>query len=247
MNPAAAIDWFDTQIAAGVFDSKSLDGRSQARMDFEAALAGALLTSDLATVSQRIAALPEDQRREALEGIEFSELSPTGQKAYADLVRGLVPQDERAGSFTHVISNLMPEGGYSRVENFLDDIQATPGERAVSAREAANARLEEIAGERSVTREDVEIMREWVERQAPGTADRVTGEALADAAQEGAEFNLSDATKLVLAYHQSTGNDDVLVAFIEGFAARSNLELALPLADMIADAQVRAELLARLK
>jgi hypothetical protein len=163
------------------------------------------------------------------------------------LVRGLVPQDERAGSFTHVISNLMPESGYAGVETFLNDIQATPEERAVSAREAANTRLEEIAGDRAVTREDVDTMRDWLERQAPGTADRVTGEALADAAQEGAEFSFSDASKLVLEYHQSTGNDDMLVAFIESFAARSNLELALPLADKIMDAQLRQDLLARLK
>ena len=242
-DPLAAAAWFDKQISAGLFESKSLDGQSQARMEFEAALVGVLLDSDAAAASQRIAELPEDQRREALEQISFSELSPAAQRTYAELVRGLVPQDERAGSFTHVISELIPEGGYAKVGGFLDDIQATAEERAVSAREAANTQLEEIAGEREVTHEDVEAMREWLKRQAPGTEDRVTGEALADAAQEGGEFGFEEASKLALDYHKSSGNDDVLVAFLESFAARSNLEEALSLANHIKDPVRRDEIL----
>lgn len=242
----AATAWFDRQIAAGVFDSRSLDGRSQARLEFEAALAAELLGSDSAEAGQRIAALPEDQRREALEQISFSELSPAAQAAYAGLVRSLVPQDERAGSFTHVISELVPDGGYTQVDAFLDTIRATAEERQVSSREAANTRIGEIAGEREVTRQDVDAMREWVEKQAPGTADKVTGEALADAAQEGGELDFEGASDLVLEYHQRSGSDDVLVSFLESFAARSNLELALPLAEKIRDPKRRAEILAML-
>jgi hypothetical protein len=247
INPAAASAWFDRQIAAGLFDSKSLDGQSQTRTEFEAAMTGVLLDSDVAAANRRIAALPEDQRREALEQISFSELSAPGQKAYMEMVRGLIPQDEREGSFSHVISELVPDGEYARVGAFLDEIQATPEERSVSAREAANTRLEEIAGEREVTRQDVDAMREWLKLQAPGTEDRVTGEALADAAQEGGEFGFAEASKLALEYHQTSGNDDVLVAFLESFAARSNLDEALPLADKITDPARRDAILKRLK
>jgi hypothetical protein len=247
MNPAAASAWFDRQIAAGLFESKSLDGQSPTRTEFEAAMTGVLLDSDVAGATRRIAALPEDQRREALEQISFSDLSPGGQKAYAELVRGLIPQDERAGSFSHVISELIPDGGYAKVDAFLNDIQATPEERIVSAREAANSQLEEIAGDRDVTRQDVDAMREWLKRQAPGTEDQVTGEALADAAQEGGEFGFAEASKLALEYHKSSGNDDVLVAFLESFAARSNLEEALPLADQITDPARREAILNRLR
>lgn len=247
INPAGAAAWFDRQIAAGLFDSKSLDGQSQTRTEFEAAMTGVLLDSDVAAANRRIAALPEDQRREALEQISFSELNAAGQKAYMEMVRGLIPQDERDGSFSHVISELVPDGGYARVGAFLDEIQATPEERSVSAREAANTRLEEIAGEREVTRQDVDAMREWLKNQAPGTEDRVTGEALADAAQEGGEFGFAEASKLALEYHQTSGNDDVLVAFLESFAARSNLDEALPLADKITDPARRDAILKRLK
>lgn len=243
----AATAWMDQQIAAGVFDSKSLDGRSQTRVEFEAALAGVLLAENPGEAGRRIAALPEDERREALEQMLFSELPPAGQTAYAALVRELVPQDERAGSFAHVISQLVPDGGYEKVGAFLDQIQATPEERAVSAKEAANVRIGEIAADRVVTRGDVDAMRSWLDRQAPGTADFATGQALADAAQDGGAFGFEEASKLALEYHGITGNDDLLVAFLESYAAQSNLEEALPIAEKIKDSALREDVLGRLK
>lgn len=243
---AGALAWFDSQIAAGTFESKSLDGQSQARLEFEAALLGSLLGSDFGLASQRIAALPEEQRREALEQIPFSELDAASQKAYAELVRSLVPQDEHDGSFTHVISELVPEGGYEKVDAFLDSINATPKEREVSAREAANSMLQNIAEDRPVTQSDVNDMRKWLDKQAPGTKDRVTGESLADAAQDGGEFSFADASKLALEYNRQAKNDEVLIAFLESFAARSNLEEALPLVDKISNPKQRERILDKL-
>lgn len=246
-DPAAAAAWFDARIAAGVFESKSLDGMSLARLEFEAALAGVLLASDAAAAGRRIDALPEEQRREALEQITFSELNPAGQKTYMELLRTRVPQDERADTFTHVICELLPEGGYEKITAFLDGIQATPEERAVSARAAASFQLGEIAGERAVTSTDVDAMRKWVDSQAPGTADRVTGESLAEAVQEDGEFGFPEASRIVLEYHKSSGHDEMLAAFLESFADRSNQDEALALANRISDPQRRDEVLMKLK
>lgn len=242
LDPGAATAWLDQQIAAGVFESRTLDGRSEARIEFEGALAAELLGASTSAVAQRIAALPEEQRREALEQIAFSELNPAAREAYVGLVRSLVPADERAGSFSHVIADLVPEGGYQEVEGFLNSVRATPEERVVSAREAANTRLGTIAEDREVTARDVEEMRAWVEKQAPGTADRVTGESLGEAAQEGGEFDFAAASKLALDYHRRSAGDDVLAAFLESFAARSNSELAQPLLDQIRDPALREKL-----
>jgi hypothetical protein len=242
-DPAAAAAWMDRQLAAGLFESKSLDGRSQARMEFEGALAASLLEQGGAAAAGRIAALPEDQRREALEQIDFSELSPAARAAYAGLVRGLVPQDERDGSFTHVASQIVPNEGFGGVDAFMDAIHASATERQVMAREAANARITGIAGDRAVTRGDVEEMRAWVEQQAPGTADKVTGEALGDAAQDGPGFDFEAAAKLALEYHRASAGDDVLAAFLESFAARSNLDQAVALAREIRDPKRREEIL----
>jgi hypothetical protein len=246
-DPKAAAAWFDQQIAAGVFEAKSLDGRSQARLEFEGALVAELLEGNPDAASARLAKLPEDQRREALEQISFSELDPEARAAYAALVRGLVPQDERAGSFTHVISDLMQDSGFDEVDRFLDQINATSEERSVSAREAANARFEEIASERAITREDVDAMRQWIGKQAPGSADRVTGEALGDASQDGGEFDFDAASKLALEYHRKSSGDDVLVAFLESFAARSNSEQAIHLAEQIRNPKRREEILEQLR
>ncbi len=246
-DPAAAAAWFDQQIASGGFEAKSLDGRSQARLEFEGALVAELLASDASAAAARIAALPEDQRREALEQISFSELDPAAMSAYTGLVRGLVPQDERAGSFTHVISDLVQNSGFDEVDRFLDLVKATPEERAVSAREAANARFEEIANERPITRKDVDEMRSWIEKQSPGSADRVTGEALGDAAQDGGNFDFDAASELALEYHRKSSGDDVLMAFLESFAARSNEEQAIHLAQHIRDAEKRKKIMEELK
>ena len=51
--PAAAIAWLDKQIAAGKFESKSLDGKNQSLVRFEGALVGALLKTDPAAATAR--------------------------------------------------------------------------------------------------------------------------------------------------------------------------------------------------
>src|SRR5688572_15475951 len=61
-DPAAAMAWMDKQIADGKFESKKLDGRSEARMRFEAGLVGALLESDPAAAAARVESLPENER-----------------------------------------------------------------------------------------------------------------------------------------------------------------------------------------
>jgi hypothetical protein len=244
---AGATAWIDRQIADGKFDSKSLDGRSEERTRFESALMQSLLASDPAAASQRLAAIPVDQRREVLEQVAFQELGPNDQLTYAELVRQLVPQDERAGSFAHIASELVDDSGYAKVSNFLDAVHATPDERAAAAVQTAESRLQSIGFGGTVTREDVDSLREWLAHQAPGQVDRITGKALAEAAQGHGDFKFSDASQLVIQYQQSSGGDDVLVAFLKSYSARSNLEEAIHLADKIADEMRREEILKQLK
>ncbi|MEI6494344.1 MAG: hypothetical protein WCO94_17495 [Verrucomicrobiota bacterium] len=45
-DPAKANAWLDQQIAAGKFDSRTLDGKSQFRMQFEGVMLGILFPSD---------------------------------------------------------------------------------------------------------------------------------------------------------------------------------------------------------
>jgi len=244
---AGATAWFDRQIAEGKFDSKTLDGRSEERTRFEAALMQSLLSSDPNAAGQRLANIPEDQRREVLEQIAFAELGQQDQQAYAELVRQLVPQDERAGSFAHIASELVDGSGYGKVSDFLDAVQATPAERVASASQTAEARLQSLGLEGIVTRADVDSLRAWLTRQAPGLVDSITGKALAEAAQDFGKFKFSEASQLVLQYRQSSGNDDALVSFLQSYSARSNLEEAIHLADLISDPRRRTQILNQLK
>ena len=246
-DPAGALAWFDRQIADGKFESRTLDGKSEMRAKFEAEALQTLLSSDLAAAALRLQSLPEDQRREVLEQLSFADLAPADRKAYADLVRQLIPADEREGSFAHIAAQLANSGGYEQVSSFLDSVQATPDERAAAAKQAANSQLERLGLQGDVSRGQVDSLRAWLDKQAPGQTDSITGKALAEASQNGGNFDFEAASQLVLHYQQSTGNDAVLVAFLEGYSAHSNLEIAQQLAGMINDPKVRQQILQQLK
>jgi hypothetical protein len=243
----AAAAWFDGEIAAARFESKSLDGQSEARLEFEAAILTELLSSDMAAANARITALPVNQRATAMQQISVSEMSLAGQRGYVEMIRELVPDGERLDSFNHVISELFPEGDYTKTGSFLDTVKATPAERAAAAKDTGNSRLEEISSERPVTRNDIEEFRAWIKQQAPQTLDQATGEALGEAVQEDGDFNFEKASKLALEYHQSSGKDEVLIGFLENFSSHENLDQAIKLAGQIKDVKRREQILANLQ
>ncbi len=247
LEPAAATAWFDRAIGEGVFESKTLDGRSDARLEFEATLAGVLLATDPAAVGRRIEALPEDQRAETLQQITVADLDPAAQKNYIDLTRSLLPVDEREGPFASAFCELVPDGDYAKATTFLDGIQATPEERSIAAGFAANNRMDDISQNREVTYEDVAATREWLSRQAPATADRLMGEALAQAASESGDKAFAKLADIVLEVHASSGNDEMLAAFLEGSGSSAHPEQARILAQKITDPQRREEILESLR
>jgi hypothetical protein len=244
---AAATAWFDQEITAGRFESKSLDGQSEARLEFEAALIHPLLAAAPKAAAARLAALPEGQRRTALEQIDTAESSLSGQQAYMELVRELVPKDERGDALSHLISEVMPEGDYPQVTQFLNGIQATPEERTVATTTAVGNRLEHISSERAVTKDDIETMRTWLKQQSSATVDRMTGEALGQAIQDDTGLDFSQAAALVSEYHQSSGNDDLITGFLTRAAADAKNAEAIALAGKINDPKRREEALANLR
>lgn len=246
-DPAAAIAWFDSQIAAGKFDSKSLDGKSRPRLQFEGNLIHVLLSSDPDAAGRRLAGLPEDQRDEALSQFSHHSLEEDDQLAFANLVRNQLPEKNQARTLARQASHLVSDEGYSKVTEFLDRIQATPVERAASVERAAENRIQSIASQKKVTREDLDSMREWVNSQAPEKTGEVTGKALAAASQNGRKMQFSEAAELAVQYHDASGNDEVLSAFLDEWPARQNKEQARLLAEKISDEKRRAEILKKLK
>lgn len=248
-DPVAAVAWFDRQIAAGKFDSNSLDGRSHRRLLFEGSLIKVLFGSDPAAAGRRLGALPEDQRTEALNTFFRVPIKEEDQFAFAKLVRDQLPKEDQTEIFGYLAGNLIENDDYSRVNAYFDRIQVTPAERTACVGQAAESRIEKIFRDsgKNPTRADLDSMREWVTAEAPGTTDTVTGKILANASSGGREMEFSEAADLAVQYHEASGNDDVLSSFLDGRLARQNKEQARVLAGKISDEKRREEILTKLK
>lgn len=247
-DPAAASAWFDQQIAAGKFDSKALDGRSQTRIQFEKNLIHVLLSTDLEAAGRGLAAMPEGGRDAVLTQISQPQpLKNEEQLAFATLVREQVSKEKQAQTLAQQADCLVGKEGYAKVTEFLDRIQATPAERSASVEKAAESSIETISHQSKITREDIDNLREWVTAQAPESTGRATGSALADALQGSHELEFSEAAELAAQYHDASDNDDVLYSFLNGWGARQNKEQARILAGKISDAKRREVILQNLQ
>ncbi len=243
-NPTAAIAWFDQQIAAGKFDSKALDGKSPERMKFEGSLIVALNSTDPAAAAARLESLPEDQRIDSLEGSRF-DIKDEDQLAYANLIRNGLPEKAQTDYFEWQIHIGLREKGYTEITGYLDRIKATPAERAICVERAARSKIDELSQNKKVTREDLDAMREWAASQAPGTTDKVTGSALAEATHK---LGFPEAAALATQYHEASGNDDVLIGFLMAYYPnKDSKEEARVLAQKISDVKKREEVLSRFK
>jgi hypothetical protein len=246
-DPAAAVRWMDEKIKEGKFASKSLDGYSEARVEYESVLMSHLLGNKNMQAVERIRALPEDDRLVVLEQMDLTALGPEAQVAYADIVRSLVPEGDREGAFGYVASELVYEGGYEAVQAFLDQVNATPEERLEAAQEAASGRIMAIVEEGKLAASDIEAMRRWVQTQSPGQLDRITGEAIGEAYDQEGNLGFEEAKKLVLDYHTKTGSDDLLIGFLSSFAGQENQEEAKKLIELIKDPAKKQQLAEEMK
>ena len=247
-DPASAAAWFDQQIAAGKFESKSLDGKSQTRLQFESSLINILLSSNPDAAGRRLAGLPEDQRDEALRQWTGQPLKDEDQAAFAKLVRDQIPEKEQARILAQKAASLVSnDGGYSKVTEFLDRIDATPAERTACVEQAVESKIQNFSYRKKITREDLDTMREWVTAQAPESTGKVTGTTLANASQNGRKMEFSEAAELAVEYNTAAGNDDVLSSFLDGYGARQNKEQARLLAEKISDPKRREKILKNLK
>ena len=249
-DPAEAIAWFDQQIAAGKFDSKSLDGKSETRNKFEKALIQALLGKDPAMISRRLGAMTPDQRVEVLGWWSSYDLTKENYLSYATLVRSQVPEKQQLGILARQTSQMAsPEdkGIFTKALDFMNRIVATPAERIACAEEVAENMIRHRFSLGKITRIDLDAMREWTKAQAPDSTDRVTGKAIADAIEIGQQLDFASASELVLHYNQAGGNDEVLASFLVALPRGVNTEQVRALALRITDSKRREDILQTLK
>ena len=246
-DPMGAVKWMDAKIKEGKFDSKSLDGYSESRVEYESVLMSRLLGVQNMQAVERIRALPEGDRLVVLEQMDLTALGPDAQVAYADILRTLVPQSDREGAFGYAASELVYDGGYEAVQAFLDRVKASPEERAEAAQQAASSKVIEITEGGKPTPADIDAMRNWVRMQAPQQVDRITGEAIGEAYDKDGYLGFEDAKNLILKYHSQSQSDELLIGFVSSFAGQENPQEARKLAEMIQDPVRRQQILEELQ
>ena len=188
-----------------------------------------------------------DQRVKVLSQHPFEWLKEENYLAFATLVREQVPENERMPLIAGQATFLRSRGGYAEVTRYMDRIAATPAERVACVEQMARSVTQAIIHEKPMTREDLETLREWTTRQAPDSTGRITGKALADAMRYGRKLDFATASELALHYHQASGNDDVLISFLDDSSGSENTEQARALAAKITDAKRREEILKKLQ
>jgi hypothetical protein len=246
-DPLAAVAWTDRQIAAGKFDSKSLDRKSRPRIALEGALIVALLDSDSNAAGRRLATLPAEHRAEALNTYSSHQPEKEHQFAFAELVRNHLPEEKKIQTLGQQASSLVSSECYSRATEYLDRIKATPAERAACVEQAVKSKIQWDSSQKKISREDFDAMREWVTTQVPERTGTITGELLAYASHNRLKMEFSEAAELAVHYNDASGNDDVLFTFLDGRPAQQNKEQARLLAAKISDEKRRTDILKKLE
>jgi hypothetical protein len=247
-DPQRAGAWFDQQIAAGKFTNKSLDGRDSFRILFEGALIGSLLNSDPAAAALRLSALPEGQREDVINHDSINAFKKEYPAAFAKLVREQLSAKEQTRIIARQASQMVWNGGYAKVTEYLELIGATPAERSACVDQAAISRIQSLPENQKVTHEDLDALRDWVGSQSPDSLDRVTGTYLGEVVRGNSRMDFSEAAGLAVQYSQASGNDEALGAFLKSWPVYNNhKQETRVLAEQISDEKLRAQILKRLE
>ncbi len=243
----AATAWLDKEIAAGKLDSRSLDGRSRPREQFEGKLIGILLGADSATAAVRLKGFSGETKKDILSNNVFDRSAEDTHAAYADLVRSALPAEEQASVLGQQARNFVSDKGFADVDKFLARISATASERIAAAKLASQSEIGRIARKREITTADLDTMRDWVGSNAPDTVGEATGSALANAMTYGEKNSFAHAAELAGRYHESSGDDQIITAFFKNGQGWENKEESRTLAGKINDPELRAKTLENLK
>jgi hypothetical protein len=235
--PAAAGAWLDEQIAAGKFESKSLDGKNQSLIRFEVGLVGALLKSDPAAATARVNALPEAQREEFFQQGFFFHLQPQSEVAYARLVRDTMAGDKVGGILASTAGIIAMQGDFKRVDGFIASAQATDEEKKSIVAQVIKNRIRAA----DLKPGELDKARAWGVSQSPAVVDKATGEALASLLWRGGDFK--KASELAVKYNEASGHDEVLAAFLKSNEVQhGSADKAKPLIDKIKDPALQEEI-----
>ncbi|MES2921742.1 MAG: hypothetical protein V4819_09350, partial [Verrucomicrobiota bacterium] len=255
---ANAQAWLDAQVAAGTFQSKMLDGKNWMWIQYEGGLLRSLLLKDGDALATRFGQLPAEMHKDVLFALgtawkPYGAFEPGEEEAFSKLARKHLSVEKQAELFA-IRADQVEAGGFPAVDKFLTTIEATPDERRRCVRAVAISNISGIAVNRTVNREDIVALRDWLRTQTPQEVDRFMGEALGDAAWNKGiavtnyrKLGYSEAAAFAVECGESSGGDEVLVSFLKSDGGRSNKNQARVLAARISDETLRAQILNSLK
>jgi hypothetical protein len=254
-DPAAATAWYESQLAAQVFD-KTLDGNSPNMVPFEAAFIMSLLATDPAAAEQRLKSIPPDLRGSL--GPYVWSVPKENSKAFVDLLRKSMPMEEyvailKYNSLTDYNFRFDSDSDPKVVLKNLDRLGLTPEECST----LMTQHFAEIAKSRAMrdkfglpSREKFDEDRARIQAIDPSSADRATGVALQSYLEASKTTSARDfVEKAAMDYHGSGAGDELLLPLIEGSANGSipfPKDRARLLAMKITDERLREEMLEKL-
>jgi hypothetical protein len=240
---AAATAWMDREIAAGTFDPKSLAGKDHTRANFEAAIVFSLLGLDPAKAEQRLSQIPAAIRADILRAADSQkEMRMEDEIALAEIARRQLDQDGRVTFVGERATSVLLRGGdFEAVDEYLNSVYAAPDERERAAESVAQA-FERVRGmDGGMKGGDIDALREWVQRDAPENADRITGGALARAVGNGMDF--TEAAERAVGYRETSGDVEALHHFLSSLSPGTHNAEARKLAEKIPDPLSRDRLI----
>lgn len=234
----AAAAWLNAQIAAGKFESRALDGGNWMRKAFEGMLISSLASTDPAAAGRRLETIPFENRA----GEYFGMVKPEDQAAFADLVRTHLSREESLKAIESQTYQF--RDSYEPITTYLDNIHATPEEKARCVRTAArNHILNPIL---NLHPPDFPKMREWADSVIPGSADSVTAHVLGDRGVL-SRLGFPEASRLARQYAEAGGGDAILVPFLESEWVGAYKNSARTMAAGISDDEARERILKKLR
>ncbi len=241
--------WFDGQIAAGNFETKSLDGRNFRRARVEATLLANLMISDPAAASRRLAGYSEANRASIFQAICDFAANENELAARVHLARETMPASGQATVIARSVDRFAPQGDYEGVDRFLGRVAATSEERAASIAATARNRFSNLCRDDKLTTGEIDSFRKWASSHEPATVDDITGRALASVAANQGNGSISEAKakELLLHYQEASGSDDVVVGFLDSWPFWGNEAKARALAAKIKDPERRDKFLKSLE
>lgn len=244
-DPAAAAAWLDRQVAEGRLESKRLDGKSQSRSWLEGGLVQGYMKTDMAAAAARLEAISPKDRIDVL--WSMLNLREDDFVPHATLVRDHLSAKEAISVIANRSWMEVTNGGYAKVDAYLEKIDASPEERLAAGKQAVIGRVSNLALNRKVTLQDMEAAWKWLSDSKAENATRTLGDALAAAAGFSAKTDFSEAGELAVQITSVAGDDGALEALLRSKSAIENKDEARQLAMQLPDEERREEILKLLR